>query len=193
MAESALSRRMNEITGVGLFAGALLWLVALGSYTSTDPAWFFNSLGTDAPANFAGRIGAFMAEASYQLMGYAAFLIPAACGVVGWHYFWCRPIESGYTKLVGAVLLVASVAPLLGLLFGAIDPAARHFQPGGAIGEALAAGFARFLNRTGAAIVLLALLVLSVILSTQFSFGMAFSGLAARLRSQRGWLDRYRA
>ena len=40
MADSALSRRLNEITGVVLFAVALLWVIALVSYTDTDPVWF---------------------------------------------------------------------------------------------------------------------------------------------------------
>ena len=42
------------------------------------------------PANFAGRVGAFMAELSYQMLGYAAYLIPLVLVVLGWHYFWCR-------------------------------------------------------------------------------------------------------
>ncbi len=184
---------MNEVAGVALFACALVWLVALGTYTSSDPAWFFNNLGSQAPVNFAGRVGAFVAEASYQLMGYAAFLIPAALVVVGWHHFWCRPIESGYTKLVGALLLVASAAALLALAFGAFDTGARPFRAGGALGDALASVVAAYLNRTGAAIVLMALLALSIILATQFSFSAAFSRLAARLRQERTWLDRVRA
>ena len=193
MSESALKRRMNEITGVALFAVAMLWLVALGSYSPSDPAWFFNSPTDAPPVNFAGRIGAFMAEASYQLMGYAAFLIPAALGVIAWHYFWCRKIESGYTKLVGVVMLLGSGSALLALAFGALQTGTPHVRPGGAIGEALASGFVLYLNRTGAAIVLLAVFALAVILATQFSFGMAFSATAARLRTQRGLVDRFRA
>jgi S-DNA-T family DNA segregation ATPase FtsK/SpoIIIE len=184
---------MNEITGVALFAGAMLWLVALGSYSPSDPAWFFNSPTDGPPVNFAGRIGAFIAEASYQLMGYAAFLIPAALGVIAWHYFWCRKIESGYTKLVGVVMLLGSGSALLALAFGALQSGTPHVRPGGAIGEALASGFVLYLNRTGAAIVLLAVFALAVILATQFSFGMAFTATAARLRSQRGLVDRFRA
>ncbi len=193
MSESALSRRMNEITGVALFAGAMLWLVALGSYSSSDPAWFFNSPTDAPPVNFAGRFGAFIAEASYQLMGFAAFLFPAALGVIAWHYFWCRKIESGYTKLVGAVMLTGSASALLALSFGALQTGTPHIRPGGAIGEALASGFVLYLNRTGAAIVLLAVFALAVILATQFSFGMAFSAAATRLRAQRGLVDRFRA
>ena len=58
MADSALSRRVSEFTGVVLFAFALIWLIALVTHSSADPVWFFNSAsGTDV-TNFAGRIGA---------------------------------------------------------------------------------------------------------------------------------------
>ncbi len=49
-----------------------------------------------------------------------------------------------------------------------------------------------FLNRTGAAILLLTLLALAVILATQFSFGRAVSLVADRVRGQRGLIDRWR-
>ncbi len=54
------------------------------------------------PANFAGRIGAFIAELSYQLLGYSAYLVPLVLVVIGWHYFWCRALDAAYTKLLGA-------------------------------------------------------------------------------------------
>jgi S-DNA-T family DNA segregation ATPase FtsK/SpoIIIE len=184
---------VSEFTGVALFAVALLWLVALVSYTPEDPAWFFNSLPSETPPeNFAGRIGAFMSEAAFQMFGYAAYLIPAFLGVLGWHYFWCQRIEAGYTKLVGAGLLVASVTALLALAINALEPGVRPSTAGGLVGEAVAALFAIYLNRTGAAILLLTLLALAIILSTQFSFGLAFSGVATRVRNQRGLLDRWR-
>jgi S-DNA-T family DNA segregation ATPase FtsK/SpoIIIE len=193
LAESALSRRLSELAGIALFGAALLWLVALVTWSPSDPAWFFSSGSGARTENFAGPFGAFAAEASYQLFGYPAYLIPALLGVLGWHYFWCVKIEAGYTKMVGAAMLVASVAALFALAFSAFDPGTRHFNAGGAIGEAVAAVAAMFLNRTGAAILLLTLLALSVILSTHFSFGLAFSGVAARVRGQRGLIERWRS
>ena len=80
MAQSAVSRRLSEFAGVALFAGAVLWLVALVSYSANDPAWFFNNVSTGDPSNFAGRVGAFMAEAAFQIVGYAAWLIPIFLG-----------------------------------------------------------------------------------------------------------------
>ena len=192
MATSAMSRRLSEFAGVALFGGCLLWLVALVSYSPQDPAWFFNSVSAADPANFAGRIGAFLAEVAFQLLGYAAWLIPVFMGYLAWHYFWCLKIEAEYTKLVGAGLLLGSTAALLALAFGAFDSAERHFTAGGWIGHAFASVLTAFLNRTGAAILLLTLLAFSIILSTQFSFGQAFTALGGRLRNRRGPLQLYR-
>ena len=77
MKGSTVSRRVSEFAGVTLFAAALIWIIALASYEPTDPAWFFSTGTHAAPVNFAGRVGAFLAELSFQLFGYASYLIPA--------------------------------------------------------------------------------------------------------------------
>ena len=177
---------------MALFAVALLWLIALVSYSPTDPAWFFNNVPTAGTENFAGPVGAFVAVASFQLLGYAAFLVPFFVGYVGWHYFWCRDIDAGYTKLVGAVLLVACVAGLLSLAASAFASGSATNEAGGVFGVWLATGLSNYLNRTGATILILTLLGLSLILSTQFSFGRASAVAADRLREQRAVIGRWR-
>jgi S-DNA-T family DNA segregation ATPase FtsK/SpoIIIE len=190
--DSFVSRRLSEFTGVASFAAGLIWLIALASYTPTDPAWFFNDLDSASVSNFAGPVGAFLAEASFQIAGYSAFLMPVVLGVVGWNYFWCKKIQASYTKLVGATLLVFCVAALLSLAFSAFDASDRNFGAGGAIGDWFAAFCSSFLNRTGAAILLLTLSALSIILATHFSFGRAATAVASRVRGQRGLVDRWR-
>ena len=108
MKGSTVSRRVSEFVGVALFAAALIWVIALASYNPTDPAWFFSAGLTHAPENFAGRVGAFLAELSFQLAGYAAYAIPAFLVMVGWHYFWCREVDAAASKMTGAALLFAS-------------------------------------------------------------------------------------
>ncbi|MEZ5317090.1 MAG: DNA translocase FtsK 4TM domain-containing protein [Vicinamibacterales bacterium] len=186
-----MSRRMSEFAGVAVFAAALLWLVALVSYSSTDPVWFFNDR-SGATGNFAGPMGAFLAALAFQLLGYAAFVVPAALAFVGWHYFWCSDLEAPYTKAIGAVVFTASMAGLLALAAGVTEAPTRSFRAGGAFGEILAGALASWLNTTGAAILLLTLLALSVIVSTQFSFGAAASAVAERVRGQRGLVGRLR-
>ncbi len=192
MADSAVSRRLSEITGVALFAVTLLWLIALVSYSSEDPAWFFRSLSEASPQNFAGRVGAFISEAAFQLLGYAAYLIPITLGYLAWHYFWCTKIDAGYTKLVGIAMLFGSVAGLLDLAARPFDTSALHFQTGGVLGNAIANLSAALFNRTGAAILLCTVLAFSVLLSTQMSLGAAFTRAAVRLRNRPSLFERYR-
>ena len=82
-ASSTLSRRISEFVGVLFFALALMWLIALATYNPTDPAWFFNTGSTLPAANLAGRAGAFLAELSFQLVGYAAYLCPLMAAILG--------------------------------------------------------------------------------------------------------------
>lgn len=180
----AISRRVSEFTGVVLFAATAIWLIALVSYTPTDPAWFFNNVTSDAAANFAGKVGAFVAELSFQLLGYSAYLIPFTLFIVGWHSFWCHKFDAAYTKVVGAALFFFCSAALLSLAFSVFDNSARPFRAGGFIGEVIASSLSAYLARTGTAILLLTLIALSVILATQFSFGRASEAAAGAVRER---------
>jgi S-DNA-T family DNA segregation ATPase FtsK/SpoIIIE len=180
---STFSRRLSEIIGVALFAGALIWIVALATYVPADPVWFFSAGDSGAPANFAGRVGAFLAEASFQLVGYAAYVIPALLIVLGWHFFWCRRLEAIGTKAFGALLLVAFTGALLALVLGTLEVSGEAFRTGGYAGAWLAQELSEYLNRTGSAIVILTLIVLAIIMSTQFSFGRFFTAVLVLART----------
>ena len=197
MKESTLSRRLSEFLGVALFAAALIWLISLVSHDSSDPVWFFTTGTGHAPVNFVGRVGAFLSELSFQLFGYAAYLIPGVIAVIGWHYFWCQKPDAAYTKVTGAGLLFACSSAFLSLVFGSTEVAGKSFHAGGSIGSWLAGVLADFLNRTGSIIVLMTLTVLAVILSTQFSFGRMFASVLVMLQDASGnglgfirkWID----
>jgi S-DNA-T family DNA segregation ATPase FtsK/SpoIIIE len=188
MSGSPLSRRASEVAGFGLFCLALLWLVALVSYTPSDPVWFFNTGSIEPPENFAGRVGAFLAELSFQTLGYSAYLVPVVLTVLGWHYFWCRALDAAYTKAAGALLVFGCAASLLALAFDTLAIGGKTFRAGGYLGEWLATTLAEYLNRTGSVIFIVAALFLAVIMVTQLSFGRLFAraGAAVRARASRG-------
>ena len=62
-------------------------------------------------------------------------------------------------------------------MLGTLEVFERPFRAGGSAGEWLSSGLAAYLNRTGSAVVILTLMFLSIIMSTQFSFGRLFAGL----------------
>ena len=186
MKGSTLSRRASEFIGVALFAASLIWMIALATYEPADPVWFFSAGLNAAPANFAGRVGAFLAELSFQLVGYAAYLLPAIFVVVGWHYFWCRAIDARGTKATGATMLLVCVSAFLSLVLGTRDLGGKPFRAGGYAGDWLASMLAGSLNRTGSVIVVLTLIFLSIIMSTQFSFGRLFRAILGGLSRMAG-------
>jgi S-DNA-T family DNA segregation ATPase FtsK/SpoIIIE len=170
---------VREFVGVALFAAALIWIVALASYEPTDPVWLFSTGSHAVPLNFAGQVGAFLAEVSFQLFGYGSYLIPILMVIVGWNYFWCRKVDAAATKATGAAMLFACLSAFLSLVFSTLEVAGKPFRAGGYIGEFLAREFSEYLNRTGSLIVVITLIVLSVILSTQFSFGRMMAAVIA--------------
>ena len=178
MKGSTISRRVSEFVGVALFAAALFWIVALASYDHGDPVPFMSAGVGGETANFAGRVGALLAELSFQLVGYTAFVVPVALIVVGWNYFWCRTVDAVGTKIFGSTLLFGCVGTSLSMLFSRTgDPGMARNTGGGYMGRWLAELMTSNLGATGSMIILLALTFISVIVSTQFSFGRAFAAI----------------
>jgi DNA segregation ATPase FtsK/SpoIIIE-like protein len=178
---NVLSRRVCEVVGVASFALSLMWLVALMTYAASDPVLFFSSPAHGAPANLSGRVGAFLGEMSFQVLGYGAYLIPPTLVVIGWHYFWVRALKAPITKVLGALLLFGSVSALLSLAFERLDIGGKRFPAGGLVGKMIADLFVSELNRTGSLIVLLTIVFLAAIMATQLSLGAVASALAVRI------------
>jgi S-DNA-T family DNA segregation ATPase FtsK/SpoIIIE len=195
MAKPTLARRISEFVGVALFALALIWLIALVTHEPSDPAWFFTTDSGQPPANFVGRVGAFLSELSFQLFGYGSYLLPVVVAVAGWHYFWCQIPDAAYTKGFGVGMFFACASAFLSLLFGSTDIDGKTFHAGGLIGNSLGNLMLAYLNKTGSIIVLLTAMALSVIVSTHFSFGRLFETASRESRdlSARGvgWLRRW--
>src|SRR6185503_14161618 len=140
---------------------------------------------SDQARNFIGPVGAFLAELLIpQLFGAAAILLPLMLAVTGWKLFWCQPILAPYTKLVGLVLLLASLTVFLALSFGSVAYEGEPVRAGGAVGEMLTGLLTANFERTGAYIIVATALFAAVIFCTQFSFATLLTS-AGRMLSER--------
>ena len=70
-------RFAHEITLIAGFVRSLFWLLAMLSYTPSDAAWSTSGTGGEIK-NWGGRIGAWLADASYFLAGYSVWWCLAA-------------------------------------------------------------------------------------------------------------------
>jgi DNA segregation ATPase FtsK/SpoIIIE, S-DNA-T family len=161
-------RRGSELAGFLLWVSGLLIVLSLLSYHRLDPS-LDTSTASATVQNWVGIAGSYTADALLQLLGWAAFLVPALLCMLGSRWILVRPVESPRTKLVGAALLISSVTALLEIfphtprVFGIIHGS-------GLAGYVLAAGLVQTLNTAGAAIVAGAVLLSSLFLMTTFSF-----------------------
>jgi S-DNA-T family DNA segregation ATPase FtsK/SpoIIIE len=158
---------------VVLVAAALL-LLALASYTPTDPS--FNTVGryvTGRPAhNWTGMVGAYLADAMLQLIGVAAFLLPLVLGRLGICWMRSRPAGSPLAKTIGLGMWVVFAPAAIALLPGTMQW--RGSLPvEGTEGRLLADFMVHYLNLPGAAIVLTLMVAVSLYLATTFTFNTA--------------------
>ncbi len=170
-------RRRSELCGFILIVLGLLAVLSLVSYRPLDPS--LDTATTSATVqNWVGVVGSYTADALLQLLGWTAFLIPLMLFIVGGRWVFVRPLASPRTKILGAVLLICSLAALLELaprvpgVFGVIHGS-------GLVGYVLAAGLVRTLNPLGGIIVAGAVCVSSLFLVTTFSFSSTGKFLGA--------------
>jgi DNA segregation ATPase FtsK/SpoIIIE, S-DNA-T family len=186
------NRRLNEIIGMIVLVGAALLLLALASYTPSDPS--FNTVGSyvkGRPAhNWTGMVGAYLADATLQLIGIAAFFLPLVVGRLGLCWMRSRPAGSPMAKAVGLVMWVIFGPAAIALLPGHMMWC--HALPiGGATGRLLADFLVHYLNLPGAVIVLGLMVALSLYLATTFTFNTAREWATIRFSFVQVMLDRW--
>src|SRR5512134_3183374 len=104
--------------------------LSLLSYSPQDASLNVSAPPPDGkPArNWIGPVGAHGADMLFQLLGYAAFLLPVGIAILGWRWFRSHEVQFPVAKLCGFALLIASSTALL-MLLGI--PAVRETIPPG--------------------------------------------------------------
>jgi S-DNA-T family DNA segregation ATPase FtsK/SpoIIIE len=187
------NKRLNELVGFLYFVSACLLLLALASYSPLDP-----SLNTAAavsarhPAhNWVGVVGAMVSDLLLQTGGVAVFLFPVFLALLGWRWFRSLQIDAAAAKAIGAASLFLFASALFGLL-----PWRWHWlrviPVEGLSGRILADAMVRYLNRSGAYIVCLALIAVGLYLATRFSFGALQLWFQTRFSFLHAIADRFR-
>jgi S-DNA-T family DNA segregation ATPase FtsK/SpoIIIE len=176
------NKRLNELIGFLCMTLAVLMALALISYSPHDVALNVSAPPADGPLarNWIGPVGAYGADLLFQVLGFAAFLLPLAIAMLGWRWFRSRATDSQTATLIGYALLLLALPSLLSLwhfpeIRGAVPP-------GGLLGTLVSNGLLTGFNLWGANLVALALLITALFMTTRFSF----SGAHAWASSSKG-------
>ncbi|CAN5699002.1 DNA translocase FtsK [soil metagenome] len=194
-------------TGVGRFAheiglilgaiGLVFWLLALASHSALDAAWSTSGAG-GLVHNWGGRLGAWLSDASYYLLGFSAWWCVAA-GVRAWLSGLARWMRSDETAVpqaasaaatrtrnigfwAGLILLLAASAALewsrLYRFEGALPDHA-----GGVVGYLVGPFTMKWLGFNGAALVCIAVGVIGAAMVFRFSWSHVAERIGAQIYS----------
>ena len=193
-----VARFGHEIVLVLTLLVLAFWLLALWSYAPQDAAWSTSGLGLQGPAaNWGGRLGAWVADASYFLLGYSAWwLMAAAIGAwVGSLRRWMRGGEirnsPGRRSAVFwcglVVLLVASAALEWSRLYRFESLLPGH--SGGVLGYVAGPLAVKWLGFMGSGLVGVVLTVLGIGWVFGFSWGWLAQRVGAAVELAVRWLQ----
>jgi S-DNA-T family DNA segregation ATPase FtsK/SpoIIIE len=186
---------VREIGLIGLSAAALFALLAIGSYSPSDPSFSFTGNGGEVQ-NLVGRSGAWFADVMLYVFGWIAYLLPVALLIVGIRLI--RGRGEGLSWLLGVVRLLGWV----GVVLCSCVLAALHFPApeslpagvGGILGHWLAALGLPVFGWVGLTLLAITGLVIGAQAAAGFSWLQIAEatgrGLHATAAMIVGWFDR---
>lgn len=168
-------RSLDEVTGVLLFFGGILLLLALCSFEPRDVSpWLPYAKyahSSEFPVNFIGRVGADIAGLFYFLFGAASYFAAMALVGVGIAKFTTPDFQLGI-RLGWAFVFVLSWSTLLDLQHVILGDWKEKFNiqgPGGWFGHRIDLVLGRHvLGTLGSGLIFMALALVSLILATGF-------------------------
>jgi len=170
LSTSGRSSLKREILGIILLAGAVLVALSLFSYNPDDPSFNNQVSAPQKATNLVGVIGAHLADIFFQTFGLIAFLWPLFFVLVGLQLFLFPEIRYRATKISSFVGLLISASALLSLAAGKINILGSMLDSGGALGQLFAGVADRYLNLSGALLVFVLVLVISMMVLTDLSW-----------------------
>jgi len=185
-------RRLNEFIGLLLATAALLVGLSLVSFNPDDPSFNIsrNPQFDGKPANFVGVVGSYLADGFFQVLGYSSFLVPIFLGVYAFYWLASWPIYLLPVRLLGMALMTLTLSASLSLS-PSFPRVGSQIPAGGFVGILIADRLETWMNPAGAAIVLIAAFLVSLFLSTTFSFQWAASVVKPRFGFAVSWMDRF--
>ena len=182
---------------LALVAGLILmvfWLIAMLSYSPLDPAWSTTGAETGVTLNWAGRLGAMLADASYFAFGFSVWWCFAA-GVRAWVASLARWMRGGdavepkswnFTRVafwLGLIILLGASTALEWARLYRFEGRLPGGHSGGVLGFITGPYSVKWLGFAGSGLLCIVLVVLGCSLVFRFSWGQLAERLGARLMS----------
>ncbi|MEM1113387.1 MAG: DNA translocase FtsK 4TM domain-containing protein [Pseudomonadota bacterium] len=173
---------MREGAFIGISAVCAYLLLALLTYSVNDPGWSATGTGGKI-VNGGGITGAWLADVSFSLVGYAAYLFPLLLAYRALVILLHRHEESHFdwttfgVRALGLVLVMVA-----GTAMAAINDLGSSGLPqgaGGILGQAIGGGFEAAFSGIGSRLILVAVFLFGMTIFTDLSWIRLMDNLGA--------------
>ncbi|MFO7784424.1 MAG: DNA translocase FtsK [Thermodesulfobacteriota bacterium] len=185
----------KEIRGILFLLAAVVLGVSLFSYHPGDPLAWDAGMGVDKTRNLFGPMGAHLSGSLFFALGFSSLWLVAFFTAAALFSFLDRPMPSPALNGASVFFLLISFSGLLALQF----PDSVSFREGsvlcgGIVGLHVAGVMKGYLNGFGANVLLGAIFIIALMITTRLSFGRVFSRIyswaAALGRRVREWTEK---
>lgn len=169
VAPSEPRKGIREIKALLWFALGLYLLLALATWSSSDPGW--SNATADTVRNVGGVAGAWLADiVKKQLFGYAAWLLPPFLFLqIVWLWLPEKPLLNLPWRVISLFFALTSAAALFALHWAQPSPDIANMA-GGVLGYEAGQGMSGLLGIVGGTLALLTIFLITVTLCTGLSW-----------------------
>jgi len=171
--ENFMTPRLREGAFIGVSAVCAYLLLALFTYSASDPGWSATGSGSSL-SNAGGPTGAWVADVFFSLVGYAAYLFPLLLAYraliillerhqskrFDWTMFGIRALGLVLVMIAGTTLAAMNDQGGSGLPQGA----------GGILGQAIGTAFTTAFSQVGSRLILLSVFLFGMTIFTDLSW-----------------------
>ena len=147
-----LGPRLREGAFIGVSAVCLYLLLALLSYSPRDPGWSATGTGSKI-SNLGGPTGAWLADVSFSLVGYAAYLFPLLLAYRAVIILVERHQDKGFDWVTFGIRALGLVLVMIaGTALAALNDVGGSSLPqgaGGILGQAIGSNFTHAFSAVG--------------------------------------------
>ena len=167
------TRIVHSTYALVIVASAMFILVSIATFSPNDPP-FGNYPLNNPVQNFCGKIGANVSGYLLTCLGATSYVFALLIGGLGGILLFRKKIEILWVKILGGVLLIASLVSILGMFCYEINIFTLPTETSGILGFIAADRLTEFLGIPGACILLALGFFISIMLISNMSFESLF-------------------
>ncbi|CAH9017066.1 hypothetical protein NURINAE_00292 [Candidatus Nitrosacidococcus sp. I8] len=157
-----INHRVKEGIFIASLAIAAYLFICLLTYTPSDPSWSHTGNAEQSAHNSGGKVGAWLADLLYYLMGHPAYLLPMAMTYTGLFALSKRKvcqkkylIYSWLFRVIGFILTLGAISGLAAQYFSNIPAGSLPNVEGGLLGVTLQHSLDSIVGFLGTTVILL--------------------------------------